>query len=106
MINFNGVEWKVFLASPNHPELMRESNGEQALGCCNNNTKCIYINEMVSDDYLKKILCHELTHAAMFSYDIELNEDQEEIVANLIATYGQEIIHMANVIFRRIKNQE
>lgn len=37
---------------------------------------------------LKKILCHEITHAAMFSYNVDLSIEQEELVADLIATYG------------------
>jgi len=37
---------------------------------------------------MKKVLCHELTHAAMFSYGIELSIEQEELLADLIATYG------------------
>ena len=30
----------------------------------------------------------------MFSYNINLNIDQEEILADLIATYGQEIMNI------------
>lgn len=52
---------------------------------------------------MKKVLCHELTHAAMFSYGIELSIEQEELLADLIATYGQEIINMTNSIFNRLK---
>lgn len=51
---------------------------------------------------MKKVLCHELTHAAMFSYNIELSIEQEEILADLLATYGQEIIDMTNTIFNRL----
>jgi len=39
----------------------------------------------------------------MFSYDVELTLEQEELLADLVATYGQEIIHMTNLIFRRLK---
>ena len=55
---------------------------------------------------LKKVLCHEITHAAMFSYDIVLTLDQEELLADLIATYGEEIIEVTNKIFSKIKNRE
>lgn len=51
---------------------------------------------------MKKVLCHEITHAAMFSYNVELNVQQEELLADLIATYGQEIIDITNKIFTRI----
>ena len=38
----------------------------------------------------------------MFSYNIELSLEQEEILADLIATYGQEIAHITNLVFKRI----
>lgn len=52
---------------------------------------------------MKRVLCHEITHAAMFSYKIELTIEQEELLADLIATYGQEIIDITNSIFNRLK---
>ena len=103
MININGEVWRVFLVSPNHPLLMR-SNETYALGCCDNYLKSIYINELVNEYYLQKVLCHELVHACMFSYQIELNEQQEEVLADLIATYGQEIVRITNSIFNRLKD--
>jgi hypothetical protein len=51
---------------------------------------------------MKKVLSHEITHAAMFSYNITLSLLQEELLADLIATYGQEIIYITNKIFHRI----
>ena len=41
----------------------------------------------------------------MYSYNVDLNYEQEELVADLIATYGQEIIHMTNSIFIRLKRK-
>jgi hypothetical protein len=39
----------------------------------------------------------------MFSYNIEMNLAQEELFADLIATYGQEIVCKTNLFFKRIK---
>jgi len=39
----------------------------------------------------------------MFSYNVELSPDQEELLADLIATYGDEIIFITNKIFKKIK---
>ena len=61
-----------------------------------------YINNELNAEYIEKVLCHELTHAAMFSYNIDLTLEQEEILADLIATYGQEIVHITNLMFKRI----
>ena len=83
--------------------MLRKSNGQLAIGACDDYTKTIYINNTLSGKMLKKVLCHELTHAAMFSYNVELNHDQEEILADIIATYGEEIIAMTNIIFQKLK---
>lgn len=39
----------------------------------------------------------------MFSYDVDLTLDQEELVAELVATYGEEIIEATNEVFKKIK---
>ena len=102
MVKINGETWRIFQVSPNHPMLMRDDGGF-ALGSCDDPAKGIYISEMVKGEKFKKVLCHELTHAAMYSYNVNLTIEQEEILADLIATYGQEIIHETNRIFTRIK---
>lgn len=104
MVNINGEDWKILLVSSNHPSLVR-SDGSVTIGVCDDNKKSIYIVEGLSQFYFKKVLCHELTHACMFSYDIELTLEQEELLADLVATYGQEIIHMTNLIFNRLIKQ-
>ena len=42
----------------------------------------------------------------MFSYNINLTIEQEEVLADLIATYGQEIVHITNLVFKRIKEKK
>ncbi len=92
------------MVSPFHPALYR-SDGSLSIGACDDDTKAIYLNENLSQAKLKKVLCHELVHACMFSYNIELSIDQEELLADLVATYGQEIICKTNIIFHRIKEK-
>ena len=101
MVNINGEDWKILLVSSNHPALMRQ-DGTYTLGCCDDNLKSIYVVEGLTDFYLKKVLSHELVHACMYSYNVELNDYQEEILADLISTYGQEIICTTNSIFNRL----
>ncbi len=101
MININGEEWRIVLVHPFHPALKRSDQG-YTLGVCDDIVKTIYINNELNEEYIEKVLCHELTHAAMFSYNIDLTLEQEEILADLIATYGQEIVHITNLVFKRI----
>lgn len=102
MINFNGEVWRVLLVSPNHPMLQRE-DGSWTIGACDDNVKTIYISDDLDLFMQRKVLSHELTHAAMFSYNVILTLEQEELLADLIATYGREIVCKANSFFNRIK---
>lgn len=102
MLNINGEDWKIMLVSFNHPALYRSDNS-LSIGACDNQVKIIYLNEELGLDKMKQVLCHELTHAAMFSYNVDLSLEQEELLADLVATYGQEIITITNKLFARIK---
>ena len=104
MFTINGEHWRVVLCSVHHPMLVR-SDGSLSIGACDDRSKTIYLNQNLKGDLLKKVLCHELTHAAMFSYNVELTLEQEEMLAELIATYGEEIIDITNTIFYKLKER-
>ena len=103
MFLINNTYWKLAFVSPDFP-LLRRWSGDFSIGACDNLTRTIYINETLSGDLLKKVLCHEITHAAMFSYGVSLSLEQQQLVADLISTYGEEIIYIANKIFSKLKN--
>ena len=105
MVNINNRNWRILLVSSNHPMLMRPS-GIYTLGSCDDPTSTIYINENVSNKKLKKVLAHELTHAAIFSYDISLKPEEEELIADLVGTYVEEIINNTNLLFKQIKKNK
>ena len=98
----NGEEWTVLRASPNHPKL-RRADGSTTVAVCDDDVKTIYVSENVQGAFLRKVLCHEITHAAMFSYNVILSLDQEELIADIIATYGAEIIDITNKLFNQLK---
>lgn len=90
------------MVSPSNPFLISYT-GQLALGACDDKTKTIYINNTLSRSKVKKVLCHELVHAVMFSYNVDLDEQEEEIVADLIASYGEKIINLTNAIYLQVK---
>lgn len=102
MFIINKQKWKIKFVSPDHPMLLTTS-GYYTLGACDNATKTVYISDVLDEEKAWKVLCHEITHAAMFSYGITLSLEQEEILADLVATYGYEIIDMTNSIFIKLK---
>lgn len=90
------------MVDPYHPMLMRE-DGTFSVGACDSFTQGIYINDTLNRNFLKHVLCHEIVHAAIFSYNVILNIEEEEFIAELIAKYGEEIIDITNSIFSRLR---
>lgn len=101
MFKVNGEYWEIRLVPFGHSIL------DGSLAVCDDFNKTIYIAEDVLNDgyLLRKVLYHEITHAAMFSYNTVLNVKEEELLADLVATYGQEIIFIANDIYNKIKGE-
>ena len=104
MFDINGEWWRVKLCSPLHPALVR-SDGSVTIGMCDDTVKTIYISEAIDSNLMKKVLCHEITHAAMFSYNVDLSLQQEELLADLMATFGEEIVDITNIIFGYLKRK-
>lgn len=107
MITFviNGISWQLRIVPPTYPALLMNYDFF-TLGCCDNATKTIFIADGLDEAKFRKVLAHEVTHAAMFSYNILLTIDQEELLADIFSTYGDEIIHVTNKVFSKIKNRK
>ena len=101
MFIINGEQWKVIFVDQWHPALLKP-NGDFAIGACDDFSKTIYLSKNLSGDYLKRVLCHEITHAVMFSFNIEMPLPQEELFAELTAAFGEEIIKMTNILFSHL----
>jgi hypothetical protein len=78
MFTINHEVWIVNFMQP-YDEIFRMDNGEFTIGVCDDNTKTIYISNLLRGEKLKQVLCHEIVHAAMFSYNVELEYEQEEL---------------------------
>lgn len=102
MFTINGEEWWAVFVSPNNPILLRP-DGIFTHGCCDDNTKTIYISDAIYGKLFWKVLCHEIAHAAMLAYDVMLTYEQEELIADIIATFGAEIIEVTNMLFCQIQ---
>lgn len=102
MFFINGEGWRIALVMPDDYALLMP-DGRQALGACNDTTKTIYINRELYGDDFEQVLCHELVHAAMFAYDIMLGYDEEELIAEIIAVFGEEIIDLTDMLFDKLR---
>lgn len=98
----NGVRWRVRLVSPAHPLLLTPWK-THALGVCDKVTQTICIDKTLSPQLLKEVLCHEIVHAFMYSYMIDLSYSEEELVAELMSQYGEGILETTNIIYDGIR---
>lgn len=102
MFHINGETWYIMLVAPNDISLLMP-NGRFAIGACNDSTKTIYINAELYGEEFEQVLCHEIVHASMFAYDILLERDDEEMLAEIVSTFGEEIIDLTDIMFDKIR---
>lgn len=102
MFRINGIDWKLRLVKPNSGYLHR-SDGSITLGMTDGNTNTVYINNKLDDYMFNKVLTHELVHCICFSYDIYIDIQTEELIADFVATYGFEIIELVEQIITNVK---
>lgn len=98
MYRMNGKTWLVALVNPSDSVLTR-SDGSRTVGMCDRDSQTVYIANNLHGGFLRKVLLHEVTHSAIFSYGIDMSVEQEELFCDLLATYGDDIFTVVDNIF-------
>lgn len=93
MFTINGRDWDIIFVPSQSKHLMR-SDGSITVGVTDGNYDTVFIADNVSDSFLRKILCHELCHCFCMSYNIVIPIEQEELMADWIANYGEDLIYL------------
>lgn len=100
-INVNGERWRFVEVNPNDKHLVRSDN-ISVLGVTDNSDKTVYISDRLNDFMKKKVTTHEICHVFCFAYGIYLPLEVEETVADFVASYGRDIIEVADDIINVI----
>lgn len=100
----NGLLWQIEFVEPFNP-MLYDRTGTQRVATTDPTTKKIHMLKTLNGDFLRRVLCHELGHAAMISYNLldEIHRmvyprywvEMEEWICNFIADYGLEIFNIA-----------
>lgn len=107
----NNTTWKISLARKKEDnEDFYDENGVLCLfGQTNFVTQEIFISNEVTDERKMLTIIHELTHAFhdvyLASQHIKEKFDEEDICC-FMASYSQEILDLAKVIYFQLKNEE
>lgn len=91
MFRFNNIVWNIYTVG-NDNKILYRSDGTRTIGVTDRKSHSIYIARSLRGELLKKVLLHEITHAAVFSYGIYLSLDQEEKLCNFVATFAPDIV--------------
>lgn len=102
MYRINNDLWIIKYVHPGSDKL-RRSDGSLTIGMTNGNNRTVYIAANLSDQLREKVIAHELVHCFMFSYNIDLDIDEEEFIADWVATYGRELVNLLDDILYSIK---
>ncbi|MDO4801691.1 MAG: hypothetical protein Q4A15_05965 [Prevotellaceae bacterium] len=78
------------------------NDGTQTIGMTDGYNHIIYIASNLKGRLLETVLAHELCHAIIFSYDIELDAEFEEWLAQFVATYGREVVYLLDKLLENI----
>ena len=98
----NGSIWALQFVRPSNKNLQR-SDGSWTIGMTDNQKKTVFIADNLSEYMFIKVLCHELTHVFSFSYDLTLDIETEEIIADFMSLYGRDIIYLADDIMYNLR---
>ncbi len=97
MFTINGIDWNLIFVNGASTDLLR-SDGTISLAVTDWNRRSIFVSTAPKGAYLRRIITHEICHAICFSYDIELPLEQEEILCDFVATYGDEVFSIVDMV--------
>ena len=101
MFEINCIYWNVIYVNPNDDNLKR-SDGSITLGVTDLETKTIYINSRLHGALLQKVLLHEICHAFIFSTGYYFDIATEELICDLVASYGRDMIETLNMLIAQM----
>lgn len=99
----NGVEWHVVFVPSGDANLAR-SDGSITVGVTDWNDKCVYLSRSLKGAFLRRVMAHELCHCFCFSYEIKMNIEEEERMADWISIYGEDLVYMLDSIMHSISS--
>lgn len=104
----NNILWKIELVSPND-QMLVDRTGTRTVGTTDPVTKTLYLANNLSEDFLLRVLVHELGHCAIISFGLtrdihrmvrpECWIEAEEWLCNYLCDYGLIIFETAYKLY-------
>lgn len=98
----NNSMWQVQAVNSTDVSLQK-SDKTYSVGVADKNTRTIYLSDRLHGVFLRKVLMHEVCHAICMSYEIYLPIEQEEVVCDFVATYGDEVFEIVDIVLGAVR---
>lgn len=98
----NGVKWNIVFVPPQSNRLTR-SDGSKTVGVAFLDETTIYLSNRLRGAFMRRVTAHELCHAFCLSYSIFMSIDEEERLADWVATYGTELVYLLDDLMVALK---
>lgn len=98
----NGIEWNIRFVHPMSKELLR-SDKSRTVGVTDFPKRTVFLSDMLCGAFLRKVIAHELVHCFMMSYSIHIPIEEEEFIADWVATYGTDLIYLLDDLMQTLK---
>jgi len=97
-LNFelNSIQWQIVWVD-NKSLLLSRTDGSMSVGVTDMNTHCIYLAKSLYGAFLRKVIIHELCHCVCMSYNIYMPIEQEEMLCDFVATYGDQVFEIVDI---------
>ena len=102
MFIVNDIYWHVvFVESGSY--FLQRSDGSITIGMTNGNTHTVYLDKHLKGYMLDKVLAHELCHVFCFSYNVYMDIEEEEFMADWISRYGRDLVYLLDKLMSKMK---
>lgn len=100
IVKINGVKWEIMWVKKGSKKLFCDDT--QCLGVTYFDKKRIYLDRGLSEKVFEETTVHELTHAFLYGYGVELNEENniEETICDFIGMHIKKILKLTSKIVK------
>lgn len=98
MMGNNNVMSNPIVWVDNKSSLLSRTDGSMSVGVTDMNTHCIYLAKSLHGAFLRKVIIHELCHCVCMSYNIYMPIEQEEMLCDFVATYGDQVFEIVDIL--------
>ena len=102
MFIINGIQWNIVFVEQ-YDYNLRRSDGSITVGVTDFPQRTVFLSNLLKGAFLRKVMAHELCHCFCFSYDLTFDIEEEERMADFMATYGEELIFLLDDVMRNIR---